>query len=62
MPRRFERPLPEHLRGPDDAIDHARDTGVLRLYFIAMGIAILLGLVGGSMWIAWRLLGARFGG
>ena len=60
MSPRFERPLPEHLRGPD-AMDHARDTGVLRLYFIAMGIAILLGLIGGSMWIAWRLLVQRFG-
>lgn len=61
MPRRFERPIPEHLRGPSP-VDHARDTGVLRLYLIAMGIAIVLGLVGGSIWIVWRLLIARFGG
>jgi hypothetical protein len=59
--RRFERPIPEHLRGPNP-VDHARDTGVLRLYLIAMGVAILLGLVGGSIWIAWRLLASHFAG
>ena len=30
--------------------------------FVAIGIVILLGLVSGTLWIAWRLLSARFGG
>ena len=29
---------------------------VLRLYLIAIGITILLGLVSGSIWIGWNLL------
>jgi len=29
---------------------------VLRLYLIAIGITILLGLVTGSIWIAWNLI------
>jgi hypothetical protein len=55
MSKRFQRSVPEHLREPHP-IEHARETVVLRLYLIAMGVAILLGLVGGSMWIGWQLL------
>jgi hypothetical protein len=44
--------LPDELREP-----HTIEApGVWRLYFIAIGIAILLGLVSGAIWIAWRLL------
>ena len=28
---------------------------VPRLYWLAMGIAILLGMVSGAIWIAWKL-------
>ena len=31
------------------------------VYFIAIGVVILLGLLTGSIWIAWRLLSARLG-
>jgi hypothetical protein len=55
MSRRFQRSVPEHLRDAHP-VEHARETGVLRLYLIAIGVAILLGLVGGSMWMGWRLL------
>jgi hypothetical protein len=55
MSRRFQRPVPEHLQWPHP-LDHARETGVLRLYWIAIGVTILLGLVTGSLWIGWELL------
>jgi hypothetical protein len=32
------------------------------MYVIAIGIVILLGLVTGTLYIAWRLLNARLGG
>jgi len=38
-----------------DLHDYA-PSGVLRLYLIAIGITILLGLVSGSIWIAWYLI------
>jgi len=55
MSRRFQRSVPEQLREPHP-VEHARETGVLRLYLLAIGVAILLGLVGGSLWIGWQLL------
>ena len=56
MPRRFQTPIPDHLREP-----HEVDVpGLWNVYIMAFGIAILLGLVGGSLWIVWRLLAARF--
>ena len=36
--------------------------GFWNIYFVAIGIVILTGLVSGTVWIAWRLLSARFGG
>ena len=39
---------------PFDLEDHA-SPGVLRLYLIAIGVTILLGLVTGSIWIGWNL-------
>ena len=39
---------------PFDLEEHA-PSGVLRLYLIAIGITILLGLVTGSIWIGWNL-------
>ena len=32
-----------------------RPSGFLRLYLIAIGVTILLGLVTGSIWIGWNL-------
>ena len=52
MPRRFQKPVPEHLREPSDV----EVPGLWNAYFLAIGIAVVLGLVGGSLWIAWRLL------
>lgn len=57
MPRRFT-DVPDHLREPHEV----EVQGFWTIYFVAIGIVILLGLVGGSAWIAWRLLSARFGG
>ena len=39
---------------PFDLDDYA-PPGFLRLYLIAIGITILLGLVTGSIWIGWNL-------
>jgi hypothetical protein len=48
MPRRFDtRP-----RDPD----LMRWSDVPNFYWLAMGVAVLIGLVGGSIWIAWKLL------
>ena len=46
MPRRF----PERYREPDQV--HWSDVPGL---FIAFGIALLIGLVTGVIWIAWKL-------
>ncbi len=56
MPRRFQTPVPDHLREPHEV----NVPGLWNVYILGMGIAIFLGLVGGSLWIAWRLLVARF--
>jgi hypothetical protein len=47
MSRRF----PNYPREPD----LMRWSDVPRIYWIAIGITILLGLVSGSIWIAWKL-------
>jgi hypothetical protein len=57
MPRRFSN-VPDHLREPHE-VEIQR---FWPIYFVAIGIVILLGLVSGTLWIAWRLLSARFGG
>ena len=56
MPRRFQTPIPDHLREPHEV----NVPGLWNVYILGIGIAILLGLVGGSLWIAWRLVAARF--
>jgi hypothetical protein len=56
MPRRFT-DIPDHLREPHEL----EVRGFWNVYFIAIGLVILLGLVTGAIWIAWRLLSARFG-
>jgi hypothetical protein len=55
MPRRFAN-IPRQRRAPHEV----EIQGFWNVYVIAIGIAILLGLVGGGLWIAWRLLFARF--
>ena len=35
--------------------------GFWNVYVVAIGIVILLGLVSGTLYIAWQLLSARFG-
>ena len=57
MPRRFSN-VPDHLREPHEVEIH----GFWNIYFIAIGIVLLFGLVSGALWIAWRLLIDRFGG
>ena len=44
--------LPDHLREHQEI----RSSDVPSLYWLAMGIAVLLGLVSGVIWIAWNLL------
>jgi len=56
MPRRFT-DIPDHLREPHEI----EVRGFWNVYFIAIGVVILLGLVTGFIWIAWRLLSARLG-
>ena len=57
MPRRFQTPIPDHLREPHEV----NVPGLWNVYILGIGIAIFLGLVGGGLWIVWRLLVARFG-
>ena len=57
MPRRFSN-VPDHLREPQEV----EIQGFWNIYFVAIGIVILFGLVSGALWIAWRLLIDRFGG
>jgi len=54
MPRRFSK-LPEHDREP-------REMGwsdLPALYWKALLVAIVLGVVGGLLWMAWRLFEIR---
>jgi cell division protein FtsX len=50
MPRRFPN-LPDHLREPHQV----EWRGFWRGYAVVLGVAILLGLVSGVLWIAWNL-------
>ena len=56
MPRRFSN-VPDHLREPHEV----EVQGFWNLYFVAIGIVILFGLVSGTLYIAWQLLSARLG-
>jgi hypothetical protein len=58
MASRFHRPIPNDLREPHEV----NVPGLWNVYIIGIGIAILMGLLGGSLWIVWRLLSARFAG
>ena len=51
MPRHFPS-APDELREPHDV----EWPGFLRVYLIAIGVTILLGLVTGLIWIAWNLI------
>ncbi len=55
MPRRFQTPIPDHLREPPEV----NVPGLWNVYILGIGIAIFLGLVGGGLWIVWRLLVTR---
>ena len=57
MPRRFQTPVPDHLREPSRG-QCARVCGTSTSWGI--GIAIPWGLSADPPWIAWRLLAARF--
>jgi hypothetical protein len=50
MSRRFPS-APDDLREPHEV----EWSGFMRIYVIAIGITILLGLVTGSIWIGWNL-------
>ena len=56
MPKRFSN-VPDDLRKPHEV----EIQGFWHIYFVAIGIVILLGLVTGTLYIAWQLLSARFG-
>ena len=56
MPRRFSN-VPDHLREPHEV----EIQGFWNIYFVAIGIVILFGLVSGTLYIAWQLLSARLG-
>ena len=56
MPPRFSN-LPQHRRVPHEV----EIRGFWNIYVVAIGIVILLGLVTGTLYIAWQLLSARFG-
>ena len=50
--QRHSPPIPEHRREPHE-IEIA---GVGGLYLMAIGVAILIGFVGGLAWIGWKLI------
>ncbi len=50
MPKRFSN-VPEHLREPHQV----SWSDLPPIYWKAFGIALLLGLVTGLLWIGWRL-------
>ena len=55
MPGRFQTPIPDHLREPHEV----NVPGLWNVYILGIAVAIFLGLVGGGLWIVWRLLVAR---
>jgi len=56
MPPRFQPPVPEHLREPHEV----EVPGLWNLYVIAIGIAILIGLITGTVWIVWQIAAMHF--
>jgi hypothetical protein len=50
MPKRFSN-VPEHLREPH----HVSWSDLPPIYWKALGITFLIGLVTGLLWIGWRL-------
>ena len=54
MPKRFSNP--EHQREPD----HVLWSELPPIYWKAFGIALLLGMVTGVVWIAWKLFEGQF--
>jgi len=50
MPRQFHS-LPDHLREPHEI----EVRGVWNLYVIGIGVVLIVGFVGGSLWMAWRM-------
>ncbi len=55
MPNRFQKPIPDEFREPHEV----NVPGLWNVYVLGIGIAVLIGLLGGSLWIIWRLLSAR---
>lgn len=49
--------VPDHLREPHEV----EVAGFWRLYVIAIGVVILVGLVTGSGWLAWRYVSQQLG-
>ncbi len=56
MPRRLS-DVPDQFREPHEV----EVAGAWRLYIIAIGVVILLGLASGSAWLAWRYLAQQAG-
>jgi hypothetical protein len=51
MPKRFSN-MPDHLREPHDVAW----SDLPPIYWKALGITVLLGLISGLLWIGWKLL------
>ncbi len=49
--------VPDQFREPH----RVEVAGIWRLYIIAIGVVILLGLASGSAWLAWRYLAQQAG-
>jgi hypothetical protein len=56
MPPRFS-----NLRNQRRAPHEVEIRGFWNLYVVAIGVVILVGLVTGTLYIAWQLLGAQLG-
>ena len=51
MPKRFSN-MPDHLREPHDVAW----SDLPPIYWKALGITVLLGLISGLLWVGWKLL------
>ena len=51
MPKRFSN-VPDHLREPHDVAW----SDLPSIYWKALGITVLLGLISGLLWIGWKLV------
>jgi hypothetical protein len=51
MPKRFSN-MPDHLREPHDVAW----SDLPPIYWKALGITVLLGLISGLLWIGWKLV------